>query len=192
MTHVYIDLSRLCLTKFISGIQRVAREIVLRMLRNPSLEVTLLSSMPSNTAWRVLPHDAFTAFYTKGEGTPYGSGKPVILTPRDIESGAVFFDIDSAWNMPMQRAWLFPILKEHGVKTMTVVTSSYHQRWGQVLYNAVSALYEQQYGYAPEIIGNYCYDINPENEVFRNDAKIAVQQLRTILNLPNRRAGSKT
>ena len=122
MTHVYIDLSRLCLTKFISGIQRVAREIVLRMLRNPSLEVTLLSSMPSNTAWRVLPHDAFTAFYTKGEGTPYGSGKPVILTPRDIESGAVFFDIDSAWNMPMQRAWLFPILKEHGV---TVVSHLY-------------------------------------------------------------------
>lgn len=122
MTHVYIDLSRLCLTKFISGIQRVAREIVLRMVNNPALEVTLLADMPSHTAWRVLPQDAFTAFYTEGTGTPFGTGKPVVLTPRDIESGAVFFDIDSAWNMPMQRAWLFPILKERGV---TVVSHLY-------------------------------------------------------------------
>lgn len=73
------------------------------------------------------------------------------------------------------------ILKEHGVRTMTIVTSSYHQRWGQVLYNAVSALYEQQYGYAPEIIGNYCYDISPETEAFRNDASIAISQLGSIL-----------
>lgn len=116
MTHVYIDLSRLCLTKFISGIQRVAREIVLRMLEDPALEVTLLADMPSHTAWRVLPHDAFIACYRDGTAdTPFGVGKPVVLEPRDIESGAVFFDIDSAWNMPMQRSWLFPILKQRGV-----------------------------------------------------------------------------
>ena len=122
MTHVYIDLSRLCLTKFTTGIQRVAREIVLRMLKDPSLEVTLLADMPSHTEWRVLPHDAFTEFYTKGTGSPYGTGKTVIVRPREIESGAVFFDIDSAWNMPMHRSWLFPILREHGV---TVVPHLY-------------------------------------------------------------------
>lgn len=115
MTRIYIDLSRLCLTPFTTGIQRVAKEIVLRMLHHPAAEVTLLAAMPSQTAWRVLPHEAFTAYYTESSGTPYGSDAPQILTPEDIPADAVFFDIDSAWNMPMQRGWLFPKLKARGV-----------------------------------------------------------------------------
>ena len=115
-TRVYIDLSCLCRTPFISGIQRVAREIVRRLLADPALEITLLAALPSQTAWRVLPHNVFLS----GE-TGY-SGTPDILTPQDIPSDAVFFDIDSAWNMPMQRSWLFPQLKARGV---TVVPHLY-------------------------------------------------------------------
>ena len=122
MTHIYIDLSRLCLTPFTTGIQRVAKEIVLRMLRDESISVTLLSTLPSQTAWRILPHDAFIRCYTEKTGSPYGEGRPQILTPDDIPSGAVFFDIDSAWNMPMHRGWLFPKLKARGV---TVVPHLY-------------------------------------------------------------------
>ena len=122
MTHIYIDLSRLCLTPFTTGIQRVAKEIVLRMLQDARVSVTLLCTLPSQTAWRVLPHDAFIRYYTEKTGSPYGEGRPQLLTPEDIPSGAVFFDIDSAGNMPMHRGWLFPILKAHGV---TVVPHLY-------------------------------------------------------------------
>lgn len=115
MTRIYIDLSRLCLTPFTTGIQRVAKEIVLRMLQDESISVTLLCTLPSQTAWRVLPHDAFTRYYTEKTGSPYGTGRPQILTPEDIPSGSVFFDIDSAWNMPMHRGWLFPKLKARAV-----------------------------------------------------------------------------
>lgn len=76
------------------------------------------------------------------------------------------------------------ILHHQAVKSMTIVTSSYHQRWGQVLYNAVSALYRQQYGYGPEMISNYCYNISPENEMFNNSAGIAIHQLGSILGIP--------
>ena len=76
------------------------------------------------------------------------------------------------------------ILNKQAVKSMTIVTSSYHQRWGQVLYNAVSAIYRQQYGFGPEIISNYCYNISPENEMFGNTAGIAIQQLGSILGIP--------
>ena len=76
------------------------------------------------------------------------------------------------------------ILKSRGVRTMTIITSSYHQRWGQVLYNAMSAVYGQQYGYTPEIVSNYCFSIDPENEAFRNDARIAIRQLASILHIP--------
>ena len=75
----------------------------------------------------------------------------------------------------------YVIMQEHGVTSMTIVTSSYHQRWGQALYNAVGTLYRQQYGYAPEIIGNYCYDIEPDNPVFRDSARIALQQIAGVL-----------
>ena len=36
-TRIYMDLSMLCLTPFTTGIQRVAKEIVLRMLKNPDI-----------------------------------------------------------------------------------------------------------------------------------------------------------
>ena len=73
------------------------------------------------------------------------------------------------------------ILRKQGVETMTIVTSSYHQRWGQVLYNAMAARYRQVYGYSVEIIGNYCYDIAPSNPMFLADASIALSQLKKIL-----------
>ena len=76
------------------------------------------------------------------------------------------------------------ILKNQAVNSMTIVTSSYHQRWGQVLYNAVSAIYKQQYGFGPVIIGNYCYNISPEKRMFGDTAGIAIQQLSSILGIP--------
>jgi len=77
----------------------------------------------------------------------------------------------------------FAILQKQGVRTMTIVTSSYHQRRGQVIYNAVAALYRQLYGYSPEIAENYCLDIEPANEKLRNDASTAISQLSAILGL---------
>ena len=82
------------------------------------------------------------------------------------------------------------ILKSRGVRTMTIVTSSYHQRWGQVLYNAMSAVYGQQYGYMPEIVSNYCFSTEPENEAFRNGARIAIMQLGSILHIPRQAMNS--
>lgn len=78
----------------------------------------------------------------------------------------------------------FAILKEQGVETMTIVTSSYHQRWGQALYNALAAIYEQQYGYHARLIGNYCFDTEPSVDAFLHDDWFAVYQLGEILNLP--------
>ena len=77
----------------------------------------------------------------------------------------------------------FAILREQEIETMTIVTSSYHQRWGQVLYNALAALYRREYGYSARIIGNYCYDTEPANDIFLKDAQIAVWQLAGILGL---------
>ncbi len=113
---VYIDLSRLCMTPFTTGIQRAAKAIISRMLLDTRLEVILLSALPSQTAWRIVPHDTFAAFCEGTSPTPFGEGAIQTMHPCDISADAVFFEIDSAWNMPMQRRWLYPQLKQRGVR----------------------------------------------------------------------------
>ena len=83
----------------------------------------------------------------------------------------------------------FKILRKKGIRTMTIVTSSYHQRWGQAIYNAVAAIYRQKTGYFPKIIANYCYDIEPSVEAYRNDDRIAARQIASVLKLPKDAVG---
>ena len=76
----------------------------------------------------------------------------------------------------------FAIMQARGVRTMTVVTSAYHQRWGQALYNAVGALYRQRTGYSVQIVGNYSCDVT--NDRYSRDDQIAAMQIAGILKLP--------
>lgn len=80
----------------------------------------------------------------------------------------------------------FGMLRDRGIQTMTIVTSAYHQRWGQVLYNALAAVYRQQEGYSAEIIGNYCLDIDTDVDMFKADDRIAISQLSGMLGLSSR------
>jgi len=79
------------------------------------------------------------------------------------------------------------MLQRQGIETMTIVTSTYHQRWGQAVYNAVAALYRHYFGYSVEIVGNYCYDTEPEHEMYRNDDRMAIRQIAQLLNVPMER-----
>jgi hypothetical protein len=64
------------------------------------------------------------------------------------------------------------------------VTSSYHQRWGQAVYNAVAELYRIRQGYDVKIVGDYSFDIAPEVPVYARDDRFAVMQIGEILELP--------
>ena len=81
------------------------------------------------------------------------------------------------------------ILKAQGIQTMTIVTSKYHQRRSQVLYNAISAMYRQQEGYAPKIVGNYCYDIETDARADQEEPRIAIRQLSGILGIKTAKQG---
>lgn len=79
------------------------------------------------------------------------------------------------------------MLQQQGIETMTIVTSTYHQRWGQAVYNAVAALYRHYFGYSVDIVGNYCYDTEPEHDMYRNDDRMAIRQIAQLLNVPMER-----
>ena len=45
---------------------------------------------------------------------------------------------------------------------MTIVTSDYHQRWAQILFNAVAAVYAADTGRQIRIVGTYNYKARAE------------------------------
>ena len=100
-----------------------------------------------------------------------------------IDAGRIFID-EQAMTTVENAIHTFEILRAQGVRTITVVTSTYHQRWGQVIYNAMAAIYRLRYGYDVDIVGNYCFQIEPSHDSYRRDDRIAVRQLTSVLNLP--------
>lgn len=79
------------------------------------------------------------------------------------------------------------MLQQQDIETMTIVTSTYHQRWGQAVYNAVAALYRHYFGYSVDIAGNYCFDTEPEHDMYRNDDRMAIRQISQLLSVPMER-----
>ena len=77
----------------------------------------------------------------------------------------------------------YAIMQAQGIKTMTVITSAYHQQRGQAIYNAVGALYRRDWGYSVEIVANYSYDMETP-ERYRHDDRAAVSQIASVLGLP--------
>ncbi|MDO4865021.1 MAG: YdcF family protein [Clostridia bacterium] len=78
----------------------------------------------------------------------------------------------------------YNILREHGIGTYTIVTSAYHQRWSQAVYNAVGAFCLRTYGDAPKIVENFSVEVEPAHDMYRRDDRMAVRQLASILGLP--------
>ena len=115
--------------------------------------------------------------------TEAGLMKAYLVEKCGIDADRIHID-EKAMTTAENAVNTFAILKDHGIETMTIVTSSYHQKRGQTLYNALAALYRQEHGYSAEIIGNYCYDIEPASDHLRDDAGIAIVQLANILQLP--------
>ena len=76
------------------------------------------------------------------------------------------------------------ILKELNVASMTVITSSYHQKRGQMLYAAMAAKVAKEQGYAVKIAGNFCFEAEGDEYSMTADPMIAIWQLTEILELP--------
>ncbi len=116
---VYIDLSNLMKVNFITGIQRVVREIVIRMIESKRFDMILMNYSAEKQGFICLDNEKFYNCFKLGtvEKTTVSTAK--IIRPEDFESGAIFFDIDSVWNSRIRRTYLFPILKSRGVKIVT-------------------------------------------------------------------------
>lgn len=114
--------------------------------------------------------------------TEAGLMRDYLVNERGIDAGRVYVD-EAAMTTVENAVNTFEMMRAQGVRTMTVVTSAYHQRWGQAIYNAMAAFYRQGCGYDVELVGDYSFDIEPMDEFLRDD-RYAIRQLASMLKLP--------
>ena len=120
-TTVYVDVSDLFRHGITSGIQRVVRQVVPRIVAgaDDELELRMLRFDPAEHRYDDLGTESMVDVLANRAQAPEVVGHRDIgeFTPGDI-----FLDLDSAWNSPLKRSTLYPRLKAAGV---TIVSYLY-------------------------------------------------------------------
>ncbi len=75
----------------------------------------------------------------------------------------------------------FTILKDQGIETITIVTSSYHQQRAGILYETLAELIREKEGVSITVAGNYSCEIQAPAELAKYDARIAAAQLTELV-----------
>lgn len=118
---LYIDVSNLIKVDFITGIQRVVREILMRILDNKELELYLMVYSYQNDSFQLVNNQKFYEYFVSHSEEKEGILTAKCISYYEIPAGSVFFDLDSVWNSRLKRSYLFPILKQKGVKIVTLI-----------------------------------------------------------------------
>lgn len=113
---IYIDISVLTLATFITGIQRVTREVILRLLENGNLEIVLLHYNARQDAYHIVDNQRFIQYYRERRGVKNRMITGRRLAIREMGRGDVFFDLDAVWMCRVRRSYLLPLLKRQGVR----------------------------------------------------------------------------
>ena len=113
---IYIDISVLTLATFVTGIQRVTREIAVRFIEKGGDDIWLLHYNAAKNVYRRIDNRLFCEYYLHGRGVKNKmiTGREVPL--EEIREGTVFFDLDAAWMSRVKRSYLLPILKRQGAR----------------------------------------------------------------------------
>lgn len=116
---IYMDVSNLLEQNFLTGIQRVVREVALRLCRHDGLDVKFLRIDTSNHRFECVPEKVFRDVLA---GHPLRTKMDFpCLELAQLQRGSIFYDIDAVWGAQPQRSWLYPALRAQGVLVVTFV-----------------------------------------------------------------------
>lgn len=118
---VYIDVTNLMEVNFLTGIQRVVREVVVRLLKYDGFQLVLLKYNPTECCFEILNNTSFFQYFKEGFGQKSDLKTGKRLSVDTMETGMIFLDIDSVWNSPYKRSVLLPQLKGRGIKIVTYI-----------------------------------------------------------------------
>ena len=74
---------------------------------------------------------------------------------------------------------VFRLLKQNGIRSVTIITSGYHQRWCQLLFRPMAEIYRQLEDYNVDIIANFNV-VGEKGLSIQNERKSALSQLSQI------------
>ena len=111
--------------------------------------------------------------------TEAGMMKDYLVQQCGIDAGRIFTESEAMTTLE-NAVNTFSILKEKGIETFTIITSNYHQRWAQILFNAMAAIYEKESGYKVRIVGNFNYIARPDAKRTAG-CSIGLAQLRDLI-----------
>lgn len=111
--------------------------------------------------------------------TEAGLMKDYLIEQHGIDAGRIFAETEAMTTLE-NAVNSFRIMKRNGIETFTIVTSNYHQRWSQILFNAMAAIYEKESGYKVRIVGNFNYIARPDAKRTAG-CSIGLAQLRDLI-----------
>lgn len=115
---VFIDVSVLTLATFVTGIQRVTREITVRLIESGELDIVLLHYNAADDTFYRIDNQAFVEYYVHHNGIKEKMITKKRVLIKEIGKGTVFFDLDAAWMCRVKRSYLLPIIKEQGARVV--------------------------------------------------------------------------
>ena len=121
---IIIEITSLVSVDFVSGIQRVVREIVTRMVRfrrQENIEFVLVAYSEHRQCFYRIPEDKFLSFYCDRAIQSDSLRKGDVYDLDELHQGDLFFDIDSVWNNRIRRSFLLPILRSKGVRIAVMI-----------------------------------------------------------------------
>ena len=75
----------------------------------------------------------------------------------------------------------FEILKEQWIEEITLVTSTYHQRWANILYAVLAEHVRETEGRTISIVGNFSCERQAPGSLAGREARIAAMQLQEMM-----------
>lgn len=118
---IYVDVTNLTHVTFLTGIQRVVREILVRMRLIDEYEMKFVAWNQSQKQYYVIENKSFGQFLSNSLANKIVFSKEVWNINQQAEGKTIFFDMDSVWNEAAKRSFLYPLLKSRNYEIYTLV-----------------------------------------------------------------------
>ncbi len=112
-TQIFIDISEFLTTRITTGIQRVIREFIIRILKD-SYVVNIIYYDELLQSFIKIENSEIDAFLKDIKYYQFKFSTQIDIF--EMTDKKIFFDIDSVWNAKLKREKIYPKLKEHNFK----------------------------------------------------------------------------
>lgn len=136
--NIYIDITSFFNTDFMSGIQRVVREVTIRLLKMPELNVVLFTWKNDERDFTLIDTNDYLKCYDEGTISKKEIRTKGKLRSKALSNNDVFFDIDALWNNNCHaRKDVYSFLREKNITIISyiydIIPITHPEFWGKFL-----------------------------------------------------------